>query len=386
MAPLILWGCSGAVDSGLEDHLTASELLEVTEQVIALGPRVSGTPSEQAAQALVEALFADAGLQGVEAQGFDWTLWTREGTSTVNGEAAWAWSPSPAGTVTGTLATDEVSGQIALSRSGQVARAEAFANAWLGGAIGLVHISEVIDADGSDLVEVGHTLDGISLPAVAVSDALGDTLQVGETVTLDIGARLSPHTSYNVIGTVPGSGDGGPIFVTAHYDSWDTSESAFDNGLGVAGLVLLARQMAQLQPRRDVVFLAMAAEEQGVQGAQAWVAQNEDRARSGVLVLNLDVMWSAEGTYWVNADASRHMTRGLELATAEGLEPRDGGAPSPASDHLAFQGRGVPAFWATRQPDRHYHTTHDRLEFLDLEQAAAALRVNWGVLAEEAGL
>ena len=386
MTPLVLWGCSGSVDSALEDHLTASELREVTEQVIALGPRVSGTPSEEAAQALVEGLFVDAGLQGVEAQGFDWTLWSREGVSTVNGEPAWAWSPSPPGTVTGTLATGEVSGQIALSRSSQVARAEAFANAWLGGAIGLVHISEVIDADGSDLVEVGHTLDGVSLPAVAVSDALGDTLKAGDTVTLDIGARLSPHTSYNVVGTVPGSGDGGPIFVTAHYDSWDTSESAFDNGLGVAGLVLLARQMAQLQPRRDVVFLAMAAEEQGVKGAQAWVAQNEDRARSGVLVLNLDVMWSAEGTYWVNADASRHMTRALELATAEGLEPRDGGAPSPASDHLAFQGRGVPAFWATRQPDRHYHTTHDRLEFLDLEQAAAALRVNWGVLAEEAGL
>ena len=130
----------------------------------------------------------------------------------------------------------------------------------------------------------------------------------------------------------------------------------------------------------------MAAEEQGVVGAQAWVAANEEWARAGVLVLNLDVMWSAEGRYWINADKDRHRDLGIEVATSEGLDPVDGGAPSPASDHLAFQGRGVPAFWATRQPDRHYHTTHDRLEFLDLRQAASALRMNWAVLAAEAGL
>lgn len=388
LAPLalLLGGCTDAVDTALEDHLTEAELRDVAEQIIGIGPRVSGLPSEEEARALVEQMFSDAGLSEVRSDGFDWELWSREGATTLNGAEAWAWSPSPSVGVTGVLATGDVTGAIALSRSSKTSRSEAFTTAWLGGAIGMVHISEFIDADGSDLVEVGHTLDGSVLPALSVSDAIGDTLELGDTVTLDIGSALRPHTSYNVVGTVEGTGTGNPVFVTAHYDSWDTSESAFDNGLGVAGLVLMARQLAQMAPRRDVIFLGMAAEEQGVQGAQAWVAQNAELARSGVLVLNLDVMWSAEGTYWVNADSSRHMTLALELAEGLGLEPRDGGSPSPSSDHLAFQGRGVPAFWATRQPDRHYHTTHDRLEFLDLERSLAALKVNWGVLAAEVGL
>ncbi len=389
---ILLLACTATPDSAVQDHLTEEALREVAEQVVGLGPRTSGTPVEEQARALMQTLFEEAGLSEVRSEPFDWTLWSREGdaTLTVGNQVlpGMAWSPSPGGTLTGVLAQGEVTGKVALSRSGEVSRAEAFANAWLGGALGLVHISEEVDADGTDLIEVGHTLDGVSLPAMAVNAESGEELAVGKTVTLDIAASTRPHTSSNVLGVVHGSAEGlGPIFVTAHYDSWDISECAFDNGLGAAGLVLLARQLAQGPvPSRTVVFLAMAAEEQGVQGAQAWVAQNEEWARAGALVLNLDVMWSAEGSYWINADKDRHRDLAIEVATQEGLEPRDGGAPSPSSDHLAFQGRGVPAFWATRQPDRHYHTTHDRLEFLDLEQSAAALRVNWALLADEAGL
>ena len=387
-----LLACTRGEDTAVQDHLTAVELRAVTEQILAIGPRMSGTPEEEAALRLMESLFVDAGLSAVRAEPFDWELWSRVGDSSlqVDGSSfpAMAWSPSPNGQLAGELAVDEVEGKVALTRSGEMGRSEAFLSAWLGGAIGLVHISEDLDAeDGSDLVEVGHTLDVSTLPALAVSAATGEGLQAGDTVTLDIGASLRPHTSWNVLGMVEGSGEGGPVFVTAHYDSWDNSECAFDNGMGAAGLVLLARQLvAGPQPRRDVIFLAAAGEEQGVQGSQAWVRDNEALARSGVLVLNLDVMWSAEGSYWINADASRHTELGMQVAEEEGLSPRDGGAPSPSSDHLAFQGRSVPAFWATRQPDRHYHTTHDRLEFLDLEQSAAALRVNWALLAAEAGL
>ena len=76
----------------------------------------------------------------------------------------------------------------------------------------------------------------------------------------------------------------------------------------------------------------------------------------------------------------------LDVATDEGLEPVDAGVPSPASDNFPFQILGVPAFWSGRFGYRQYHTHRDVVETLDFEEAAAALRVQWVVLAEAAGV
>ena len=383
--------CTAPSDSAVhEDWLTAEHLHESAQALTDLGPRMNGTPEEAAAASLIEGWFVDAGLAGVEAEPFVWDCWQR-GSSSVSSSAgsatALAWSPSPSGSVTGELARVEgdVDGKMAFSRSAVMSRAEAFTTALLGGAVGLVHVSEDVAEDGTDLIEVGHTLDGSTLPAAAVGRDDGNALTVGDEVTLTIASSvIQDHESVNVLGRIPGTG-AGRVYVVAHYDSWDPSESAFDNALGVAAMRLLALQALQSPaPRREIVFIATSGEEQGLQGAQAWVEAHEDEVRASSFVITLDVLWSGSGSFLVSADSDADRELGMEAAVAEGLEPVAAGSPSAASDHLPFQARGLPAFWATRQPDPHYHTTHDTLGELDMDLAAAALRSQWRVLVEVA--
>jgi Zn-dependent M28 family amino/carboxypeptidase len=210
---------------------------------------------------------------------------------------------------------------------------------------------------------------------------------VGAEVTISVDSTtLLDHTSYNVLGRVEGAG-AGRVFVIAHYDSWHLSHSAFDNALGVGAMIQLAAQLAAgPQPEATVVFMATSGEEQGLQGAIAWVSENEDEAEDVDLVITLDALWSAAGTFWVTASDPDWIAAGLEAAAAEGIEAADGGDVSLASDHFPFVTRGVPAIWCTRWRDDHYHTERDTLDQLDMDQAAAAARSQWRLLAQAAGV
>ena len=135
-----------------------------------------------------------------------------------------------------------------------------------------------------------------------------------------------------------------------------------------------------------MVFLLTAGEEQGLAGAFRYTQERIEDASAASFVLNLDIPWAAEGTYFVSSTRPDLRALALDAAAREGLPAVDGGAPSPASDQLPFELLGVPTAWNTRWPDRHYHTTEDTVAHLDFDEAAAAARVNRAVLAEVAGI
>ncbi len=372
------------------DFLTADRLEEATTRITDLGPRSSGTPGEEAGHLEMEAMFRESGLDEVTLEPFVWDPWLSGPTTVeVGGEiyAAEALSPSPP-TVGLELSLSEGLGvgEASLYWSSDGSRAEQFVDAAFGGAGGMIRVTEDLDFDGGMLVEVGHTLEGSTLPAVAVDSETGHAIaeHFGETVRLNIGSQVvAGHTSYNVLAKVEGKTNL-PVFVVAHYDSWHPSESAFDNALGAAALTLLAGQVAQgSEPAYDVYFLATTGEEQGLQGAQAWANQNDDLARSGRLVITLDVLWSGEGHFVVMASDDDLRASAMAAAEAEGLvEAVEGDALSLGSDHVPFFARGVPAIWCGRWSDRHYHTVADTTEYLDFELAGAALRSQWRLLAD----
>jgi hypothetical protein len=88
----------------------------------------------------------------------------------------------------------------------------------------------------------------------------------------------------NVVATLPGSqpeSAGRVYVVSGHYDSrslgiMDTATlapGANDDGSGTAAVIELARVMSRYQFDATLVFLAVAAEEQGLQGATHWAEQ-----------------------------------------------------------------------------------------------------------------
>ena len=153
-------------------------------------------------------------------------------------------------------------------------------------------------------------------------------------------------------------------------------------------LVQLGAKIAQTgqTPERGVLLLATAGEEQGLQGALAWTAANEDLARAVSHVITLDIPWSPEGDHRCAASDPDWATSAAVAMAAAGLPTEATDGPSPASDHLPFQTRGAEALWCSRQPYRGYHTAIDTLDRIDMDAAAASASVHWALLRALLGL
>lgn len=389
---IILWlACAPGTDTALpDDPLVEGRLEALTQALVDLGPRMVTSPAEAQAAALVEASFLEVGLPAHRAP-FSWDPWL-PGTASVSvgGQVlpAVPLSPSPVTDgLQGTLAVRDVAGQVALFYSDDGSRASQFTTALTGGAAAMVRISTERTHTGEPLVEVGHTLQGSALPAIAVDADTGAVLAaaVGQVVQIDIDAAVvEGHVSDNVVAMVEGTA-GGLVAVTAHYDSWHPSESAADNALGVAMLLLLAERLATEQPRQSVLFLVTSGEEQGLQGAIHWIADNPDLASDVDEVINLDVPWASEGDLLCGATELDAAEAAADAMAAEGLFATPFLGPSPASDHFPFQVRGADALWCSRYPYREYHTDADTIDQINMTEAAAVLRAHWAILWAAAG-
>lgn len=125
----------------------------------------------------------------------------------------------------------------------------------------------------------------------AVRDHLLEVLHntVGD-VHVQAGTIEGRPTTYNLVAQVPGTGgaDADTILAVAHYDSVFISPGAADDGIGTVAVVEAARAVAAGPPlRNNVVFVLTDGEEQGLWGAEAFVAQHPLAAEVD-LVLNFE--------------------------------------------------------------------------------------------------
>ncbi|MEL6347513.1 MAG: M28 family metallopeptidase [Myxococcota bacterium] len=395
MSTILFWlACTGDDPSSTEepsDPLTTAALTASVERLVAIGPRMSGTPEEIEAAAAVEEMLLATGVDRIERAPFTWDAWQPGAASITVGDRTWEAEPlspsPPTDGLTAALAPSDFSDQIALFSSDDGSRADQFFQASLGGAVAMVRVSEETGEEGELLVEVGHTFESSRLPAIAVDARAGTSLRsaAGEPATIRVEANvLVDHVSDNLLAVVAGTGSGW-VAVTAHYDSWHPSESAADNALGTAMLIQLAARLAQAPPpRRSVLFLATAGEEQGLQGAFAWAEDNPDWSADIDQVINLDIPWADEGTHLCASNDERWAEQAADIMDDAGLPAVPTTGLTPSSDHYPFQARGADALWCTRQPYRRYHTDQDTLDRINLSQAAWSLSGHWQLLVDAA--
>ncbi|MCJ7558740.1 MAG: M20/M25/M40 family metallo-hydrolase [Gammaproteobacteria bacterium] len=144
----------------------------------------------------------------------------------------------------------------------------------------------IIRSVGTDNNRLGHTgamrYDPAHprIPAVALSNPDADILeyQLGNgqpvSVRLTLSARyLEPTRSANLIGEILGSEHPEQIvLIGGHLDSWDLGTGAIDDGAGVAISLEVARQIMALgqPPRRTIRVVLFANEEFGLSGAKEY--------------------------------------------------------------------------------------------------------------------
>ncbi len=196
----------------------------------------------------------------------------------------------------------------------------------------------------------------------------------------------------NVVGVCRGTGSktaeaksSDPLMViSAHYDHLGVREGltyhgADDNASGVAVVLALARHCQRTPWAHDVVFVAFDAEEQGLQGARAFVAAPPVAKERIALNVNLDmVSRSATNELYLAGTYHRPALKPLLEPVAARSQvkllfghdkPKDqsGGVDdwTPQSDHGAFHAAGIPFVYFGVEDHPDYHKPTDTADKID---------------------
>ena len=189
-----------------------------------------------------------------------------------------------------------------------------------------------------------------------------------------------PLEGVNVLGLIPGTVHPERyIVITAHYDHLgirgeEIFNGADDNASGTSGLLALGRWLQSNRPRHSVVLAALDAEEKGLQGARAFIANPPVPLDQVLMNVNLDMVSRSEvgelyaaGTYhypflapMVEAAAERSRISLLMGHDRPDLPPGDDWTLS--SDHGPFHQAGIPFLYFGVEDHPGYHNPSDTFE------------------------
>lgn len=238
------------------------------------------------------------------------------------------------------------------------------------------------------------------IPAAAVSAEDGDLLQdLAGQGPVKMHLTLTPQTfpdaeSYNVIADWPGTEHPEQVvLVSGHLDSWDLGTGAIDDGAGVVvsmqALHLL--KALDIHPRRTVRFVAWMSEEEGSEGAAAYMMDHKDDIANHIGAIESDLGADhPSGIFYAGKPALgqwlRPVSQVLDGIGAETLVA----APETGEDIAGLTEKGVPSF-APVQDSRFYfnyhHTAADTFDKVDprhLNENAAVMTVLSYALADSA--
>lgn len=253
-------------------------------------------------------------------------------------------------------------------------------------------------------------------------------IATGAYAAVHIRSDVRRFEASNVVARLPGADSAGAaeaVVFTAHLDHVGVGapvagdsiyNGARDNASGVATILAVAEAFARTpaRPRRSVVFLATTAEEAGLLGAEAWVADPAVPLHRTVAVMNIDVAnlrGRTDDVTALGAEGSSLAPLVAAGAAAESLtvspDPEPGRGSFFRSDHFPFARAGIPVLsfrigssftgrpdgWGQEQAARYtrerYHQPSDEFtEDFDfagaVQQARVMARVGW-ILATGAG-
>ncbi len=242
------------------------------------------------------------------------------------------------------------------------------------------------------------------MPAVHVAGEqygrIARMLAKGLTVPLELTMQntVTPDTmSFNIIGEIPGTDPAlkdEVVMLGGHFDSWHAGTGATDNAAGSAVMLEAMRiiEALGLTPRRTIRIGLWSGEEQGLLGSRAYVRQH-----FGTRVGDTVVTKAAYDTFagYFNVDNGTGKIRGVYLqgnAAARSvfdawLQPfwANGAqtisfANTGGTDHLAFDGIGLPGWQFIQDPldygTRTHHSNADvyeRIQADDMKHNAAVV-------------
>jgi hypothetical protein len=204
---------------------------------------------------------------------------------------------------------------------------------------------------------------------------------------LNLDAELLPEQPvFNTIAAIPGTETPNEyVVLSAHFDSWDGSSGATDNGTGTLTMMEAARILKQVypNPRRTILIGHWASEENGLVGSRAFTEDHPEVLTGLQALFNQDngtgrvVRIGAAGL----PDAADHLATWLarvpEVFRQQITSSGPGFPSGGGSDDASYACHGLPAFglgalswdygtytWHTNRD------TYDKVVFDDLKATA----------------
>jgi len=237
-----------------------------------------------------------------------------------------------------------------------------------------------------------------ALPQVIVAteqfNRIARLLQKGEKVEMAVDVEATFYDEdlqgYNVVAEIPGTDLAHEVvMVGGHFDSWHAATGATDNAIGSAVAMEAVRiiQAAGLHPRRTIRVALWTGEEQGLLGSSGYVKKHfGDRETQEFTPEHANL------AAYFNVDNGGGRLRGIYTQGNAAVRPifeawlqpfHDLGAThvtlknTGGTDHLSFDGVGLPGFQFIQDPmdydTRTHHTnmdTYERVHPYDARQAS----------------
>lgn len=253
--------------------------------------------------------------------------------------------------------------------------------------------STLWQSSAGTIEKLGRRGGGSAAPWLLVRKGL---LPEGELhAAVNVGAPVEAEVALeNVVAVLPCEGAKEWVVFSAHYDHIGigagrggdfVNNGADDNASGSSAVLALAQAFAAQRPKlkRNLAFVWFSAEEKGLRGSHAFVADSPFPLADIAAVVNLEMLGrppqDGARKAWVTGDdlsdfaaiATTAMQRAgievIDFAMADGL--------FAASDNLPFAERGVVAHSISAGSlHQDYHQPGDELSKIDLEHMSAVVR------------
>ncbi len=336
------------------------------QALVALGPRVTGTPVMDKASTYLLEEYRKAGYVA-EVQTFTYSKFRDLGSTLAVGDttiSGRALNGSVAGKLKAPLvavpnvgrpadfASVNVKGAIAIVRRGEIPFLQKAQNAASAGAVGLV----IVNTEAGNF---SGTLGGATpIPVLGLSGEQGKPLLERNPsepfeVSLNVNTRDSVVTGRNIIAHLEGVTQPS-VLLGAHYDSVVGSPGANDNASGTAVILEIARNLSGTPLARQAWFVAFDGEEDGLHGSKFFVKTAQPQFLSGLkAMLNFDMVG-------VNDELTVGGASSL-AALAKAADPKISTIQTNAdSDHAPFAAAGVPILFFYRGQEPNYHSPNDK--------------------------
>lgn len=214
----------------------------------------------------------------------------------------------------------------------------------------------------------------------------------GPLISGNVDLEIERLATANVAAVLPGIGPHASEYVVvgAHYDHIGRGRfgsealvanrihnGADDNASGVAAILSVAQRLKDHRLERSILFVAFSAEEEGLLGSRAFVADPQVPLARIAAMINLDMVGRVrEQTLWIGgAGTRRAFPRMLQQADDQSplhLRGLGEGGLGP-SDHESFAQKRIPVLFLTSGMHAQYHHPDDDtglINFEGLDEAA----------------